>query len=89
MTVQFVEGMAMQTLSLVLIVSMPVLTVALVVGLTMSIIQATTQVNEMTLAFIPKIVAVYLTLIAASGFMIDRLVDFTHQIFSDFSRFTL
>lgn len=67
----------------------PVLLVALVVGLIISVIQATTQINEMTLAYIPKIVAIYGTLIFLSGFILDRLMDFCTGIFSDFTRFTI
>ena len=87
MTASFIEGLAFDTLLLVLTVSGPILGVALVVGLTISILQATTQVNEMTLAFIPKIVAIYITLIFFAGFLLDKLMTFTEGIFSDFSRF--
>jgi len=87
MTTQFVEGVAFQAIQLILIVSAPVLAVALIVGLIFSIVQATTQINEMTLAFVPKIVAVYVTLVVAAGFIIERLVGFAHSIFADFSRF--
>jgi len=87
MTIQFVEGVAFQALQTVLFVSAPVLFVALGVGLVVSVFQATTQINEMTLSFIPKIFAVYGTLIVTAGFIIDRLVAFASSIFSDFSRF--
>ena len=83
MTPQFIEAVAMEAIQTVLMVS------ALIVGLLVSIFQATTQINEMTLAYIPKIVAIYLALLLFSGFMLDRLVSFTTHIFSDFSRFTL
>jgi flagellar biosynthetic protein FliQ len=87
MNPQFIEGMAFETLKLILMVSSPALLVALVVGLAVSVFQATTQINEMTLAYIPKIVAIYVTLVAAAGFMIDRLTNFASGIFSDFTRF--
>lgn len=89
MTATFVESVAFDALLLILIVSGPVLAAAMIVGLTVSIIQATTQINEMTLTFIPKIVAVYSMIIFAAGFMLEKLVAFTEGIFSDFSRFTL
>lgn len=88
MTPQFVEGIAFETLKLVLMVSAPVLTVALVVGLIVSIFQATTQINEMTLAYIPKMISIYVTLIIFASFIIDRLTSFTAGIFSDFTRYT-
>lgn len=87
MTPQFVEGVAFEAMKLIVLVSMPALLAALTVGLAISILQATTQINEMTLAFIPKIIAIYGTLILFSGFMLDRLMDFCTKIFSDFSRF--
>lgn len=89
MTVSFIEGVAFDSMMLVLLVSGPVLLVALIVGLSVSIVQATTQINEMTLAYIPKIVAIYATLILLGGFIIERLMNFTSGIFSDFTRFTL
>lgn len=88
MTPQFIEGFAFETLKLVLIVSGPMLVVALTVGLTISILQATTQINEMTLAYIPKIIAIYVTLIVFAGFIIDRLTGFATGVFSDFTRYT-
>lgn len=87
MNPQFIEGIAFESLKLILMVSGPTLLVALVVGLAVSVFQATTQINEMTLAYIPKIVAIYVTLVAAGGFMIDRLMSFTSGIFSDFTRY--
>jgi flagellar biosynthetic protein FliQ len=66
---------------------MPALMVALVIGLVIGVIQATTQINEVTLTYIPKIIAIYATLIAFSGFIMDRLINFTTHIFSDFSRY--
>jgi len=87
MTPQFIEGIAFESLKLVLTVTGPIMGVALLVGLTISIFQATTQINEMTLAFIPKIVSIYVTLIVCAGFIIDRLTSFATNILSDFSRY--
>ena len=89
MNPSFVQALASETLFLILIVSAPVLAVSLFVGLAISILQATTQVNEMTLAYIPKIVAIYVTLILFSGFIVERLVNFANKMFTDFSRFTI
>ena len=87
MNPQFIQGFAFETLKLILIVSAPVLVVSLVVGLTISILQDTKQIHEMTLASVPKIVAIYATLVLFSGFILDRLMTFTTGIFSDFTRF--
>lgn len=87
MNAVFVEKVTFDALLLILTVAAPVLVSAMGVGLAISVFQATTQINEMTLSFIPKIVAVYVTLVLAMGFIIDKLVTFTGGIFSDFSRF--
>lgn len=89
MTPQFVESVAFDAIKVILTVSGPMLGVALIVGLIVSIFQATTQINEMTLAYIPKILAIYGTLIFTAGFILDRLTGFAKGIFSDFSRFIL
>ncbi len=59
----------------------PPLIVGLVVGLVVSLIQAITQVNEATLAFLPKVVAIGLTMVMLGPFMSATLTSFTHQIF--------
>ena len=60
---------------------LPILGVALVVGLLISFIQAITQINEATLAFLPKIVAIGVALMMLGSFMATTLVTFSHQIF--------
>jgi flagellar biosynthetic protein FliQ len=87
MTPAFIQQVGMETLKTILILSMPTLLVALTVGLIISIIQATTQIQEQTLAFIPKMVSIYLFLILFGGFLMDRLMIFSTNIFSDFSRY--
>ncbi|MPW24806.1 flagellar biosynthesis protein FliQ [Alkalibaculum sp. M08DMB] len=62
-------------------VSGPILIVALVVGLTISILQATTQVQEQTLSFVPKVAAVMFALIIFGSFMINSLITFTNQLY--------
>jgi flagellar biosynthetic protein FliQ len=59
----------------------PVLVVALVVGLVISILQATTQIQEQTLSFVPKLFAILLTLVLLGSFMLNTLITFTEQIF--------
>lgn len=63
-----------------MLISAPVLLVAMVVGLLISLFQAITQIQEMTLTFVPKIVAVMLTLLFLSSWMITKLVDYTHEL---------
>lgn len=63
-----------------LITAAPPLLVSLVVGLAISLFQALTQIQEATLTFVPKIVALLLTLIVALPFMLNRLTDYTHRM---------
>lgn len=87
MTPAFVQGIGVEAIKLILVVSMPALMVALVVGLVISVIQATTQIQEATLAYIPKMVSIYLVLILFGSFTLEKLMSFSISIFSDFSRF--
>lgn len=72
----------------IIIVAGPILFIALVVGLVISIFQATTQIQEQTLSFVPKIIAVFLALIIFGSFMMNRLIDFTTNLFKLISTFT-
>ncbi len=69
-------------LEMVLMLSMPMLLVALVVGVLISLFQAVTQIQEQTLTFVPKIIAVFLVLVLASGWMIEKMVSYTQHIFN-------
>ncbi len=70
-----------RAISLVLTSSAPMLIAALVVGLIISIFQATTQIQEQTLAFVPKIIVIFLVLLVAGPWIITSLVDFTNDLF--------
>ncbi len=63
------------------LISAPLLGVALVVGLFIGVIQAATSVNEMTLSFIPKLAALGAVLLLAGGWQIGVLVDYTRRLF--------
>ncbi len=67
-------------------VSMPILIIAMVVGLIISILQATTQVQEQTLTFVPKMIAVLFSLILFGSFMMNTLVAFMRQSFDVIQR---
>jgi flagellar biosynthetic protein FliQ len=70
-----------QAIRAVATVSGPVLLAAMVVGLAISLLQAITQVQEMTLVFVPKIVAVFVVLAVAGGWMLDHTVNFAVMCF--------
>lgn len=82
MSPDFIIKLGQEVLTLVLYVGGPVLIVALVVGLGVSIFQAVTQVHEMTLTFIPKIIAVGATIILVLPWMMQRMIDFTINLLS-------
>ena len=80
MTPEYVISLGSEAIKLALMVSLPLLGVGLVVGLLVAVLQATTQIQEMTLSFVPKIVAVLLTLLAASPWIIQKLANFTSTL---------
>ena len=82
MTPEYIVKLGQDTLLLVLHVAGPILLVALVVGLAVSIFQAVTQIHEMTLTFIPKILAVAAVLAFLLPWTLRRLIDFTIVLFS-------
>ncbi len=79
MSPETVVTIGRQALELMLIVSAPLLLVALALGLAVSFFQAITQLNEQTLSFLPKLVGVALTLIVAGPWMISTLVDYLQR----------
>ncbi len=72
--------LAIETYKITLMISLPVLLSGLVVGLLVSIFQATTQINEMTLSFVPKILAVIGVLILTMPWMTNMLLDYTKTL---------
>lgn len=69
-----------QALEVTLLVSAPVLIAALVTGLLVSIFQAATQINEMTLSFIPKLLVMFVALLLAGPWMLTLLIDFMRRL---------
>ena len=82
MTENFVLGLARDTIYTMLLAAAPILVVSLTVGLIVSIFQATTQIQEPTLTFVPKIVAVFVTILIFGSWMFNLLITFTMNIFS-------
>jgi flagellar biosynthetic protein FliQ len=76
-----VLGVLRDAIYTVIVAAAPMLIVAIVVGLIVSIFQATTQINEQTLAFVPKIVAILLSILVFGGMIMNTLVDFTRRLF--------
>ena len=81
MSPELVINMVQHALYTLIIVSAPVLGVSLLVGLLVSILQAATQINEMTLTFIPKLIALFLVLLLAGPWMLNTMMDFTIRLY--------
>ncbi len=85
-TDQYVLDICSQALYLILLLSAPMLLSALFVGLIISILQATTQIQEQTLSFVPKIVATFLSMVVCGTWMMSMLTNFAHKVWGDISR---
>jgi flagellar biosynthetic protein FliQ len=82
MTPESVMTIGRQALELTLMISAPLLLTALAIGLLISIFQAATQINEMTLSFIPKLVGMFIVLIIAGPWMVGMMVDYIQRLFN-------
>lgn len=87
MSQEMVISVAERAVFIVLLVSGPLLLIALVTGLAVSIFQATTSIQEQTLAFVPKIVAVFLALVFFGAFMLSQLTSYIHDILNNLVRY--
>lgn len=87
MNSDFIIGLAGQAIFTALKISAPMLLLGLVVGLIISIFQATTQIQEQTLAFVPKIIAVLLALLLFGPWILTTLVDFTFNILDNLYKY--
>lgn len=85
MTVDAVAEIAGDALYVIIEVSLPVLLVSLVVGLIISIFQTVTSIQEQTLTFVPKIICVFLALMLLGPWMMQRMIEFTTDLWSQFS----
>ncbi|OIP12246.1 MAG: EscS/YscS/HrcS family type III secretion system export apparatus protein [Betaproteobacteria bacterium CG2_30_59_46] len=82
MTPESVITIGQQAVEITLLVSAPLLLSALAVGLLVSIFQAATQINEMTLSFIPKLLVMFFVLVVAGPWMLNLMMDYTSRLFS-------
>ncbi|AQV97012.1 MULTISPECIES: flagellar biosynthesis protein FliQ [Cupriavidus] len=81
MTPETVMTIATQAMKMTLLLAAPLLLVALAAGLLVSLFQAATQINEMTLSFIPKLIALFATMVLAGPWMINSMVDYMREVF--------
>jgi len=83
MTPESVMTIGRHAMEVLLMVAAPLLLVALVIGLVVSIFQAATQINESTLSFIPKLVGIFVALVVAGPWMLSVMLDYMRQVFSN------
>ncbi|WFS62151.1 flagellar biosynthesis protein FliQ [Pseudodesulfovibrio thermohalotolerans] len=81
MTPEFVVGFARQAIEMTLVISLPMLGIGMAVGILISIIQAATQIQEMTLTMVPKIIALFLALLVAFPWIMDKMTSYTTNLF--------
>lgn len=82
-----VIDIAREALWLIVKCSAPLLLVSLIVGLTISIFQTVTSIQEQTLTFVPKIISIFVTLIICGGWIMDNIVTFMNNLFANFSTY--
>lgn len=87
MTTDIVIDIAREALWLIIKSAAPLLLISLVVGLTVSIFQTVTSIQEQTLTFVPKILSIFITLILCGGWIMNNIVDFMTRLFEDFSTY--
>ncbi|HEX5329703.1 flagellar biosynthesis protein FliQ [Sulfuricurvum sp.] len=75
-------GLGIETFKIALILSLPALLVGMFLGLAVSIFQATTQINEATLSFIPKVIGIVVVIILTMPWMMNEMQDFTIRMFN-------
>jgi len=88
MTQTFLSGLLVQVLTVTLKLALPTLVAGLGVGLVVSVLQAVTQIQEMTLTFVPKVVAVAVIMLVAGPWMLDTLLQFTTDIYGQIPNMT-
>jgi flagellar biosynthetic protein FliQ len=82
MTPEVVVNIGQQALQMAILVAAPMLLAALVTGLLVSIFQAATSINEMTLTFIPKLIVMFIVLIISGPWMIETMTDYMVRLFT-------
>lgn len=87
MTVDDVSMITQEALFLIIKVAAPVLIVSLVVGLLISIFQTVTSIQEQTLTFVPKILAIFLAILILGHWMLNSMIEYMVQLWGDFTMF--
>lgn len=89
MTPEFIIGLARNCIELTLMVSLPLFLTAIFVGVIIGIVQAATQIQEMTLVLVPKIIAIFVVSLIAMPWMMDKIITFTRDLFLSLPQYIL
>ncbi|WP_285907376.1 flagellar biosynthesis protein FliQ [Pseudodesulfovibrio pelocollis] len=81
MTPEFVVGFARQAIEITLTIALPMLGVGMAVGIFISVLQAATQIQEMTLTMVPKIIAIFIALLVAFPWIMDKMMTYTINLY--------
>lgn len=87
MTEEALITLAQETIKTILLVSAPMLICGLIVGLVISIFQAVTQINEITISYVPKIIAILVAFLIAAPWILELLSTYSKNLFNDIPRF--
>ncbi len=87
MTVEAVLDVAIDTIYTIIITSAPLLIISLVVGLVISIFQAVTSIQEQTLTFVPKILAIFIGMLLFGSFILNTIVEFMTRLWNSFGEY--
>lgn len=82
MSPESVMSLSRHAMEVTVIIAAPMLLVALVIGLVVSIFQAATQINESTLSFIPKLIGIFVALVVAGPWMLSVMLDYMREVFN-------
>ncbi|MBM4284342.1 MAG: flagellar biosynthesis protein FliQ [Deltaproteobacteria bacterium] len=88
MTPEMVLGVARQAFQVTLLISLPILGIGLLVGVVISLLQAATQIQEMTLTFVPKIISVFVGLLLLLPWIMNQLMNFSIEMMNTISTLT-
>jgi flagellar biosynthetic protein FliQ len=83
MTEAFVLALAQKTIEITLMLAGPVLLISLLVGSLISLVQAATQINEVTMTFIPKLIGIVAVILLLGSWMLEQLIAFTSNLFTN------
>ena len=85
MTIDMVSDLTRSTLYVIITTAAPLLLVSLTVGLTVSIFQTVTSIQEQTLTFVPKVICIFTSLMVMGHWMMNNIVTYTQKLWADFS----